>query len=182
MMVKLDKMLESRDVQVFNVLQTQGIKMPYFAFRWLSLMLSQEFSLPDVLSLWDALLTDQTRCDLLMDVCLAMVFLVRDNISTNDFASNMKMLQNYPPIDVFGAHTLVTYGTFLHIQCVADLFHLRLALLLLHIATLLFVRSAALVLMGCHGLVLSVTVPVRLLGHVRCIHDLRQQYHSQASK
>merc|ERR1719209_1610718 len=85
-------------------------------------------------------------------------------------------------IIMFGAHTLVTYRAFLHIQCVADLFHLRLALLLLHSATLLFVRSAALVLMGCHGLVLSVTVPVRLLGHVRCIHDLRQQYHSQASK
>ena len=30
-------------------------------FRWLSLMLSQEFSLPDVLTLWDALLTDDSR-------------------------------------------------------------------------------------------------------------------------
>ena len=59
----------------------QGIKMQYFAFRWLSLLLSQvfepllkqiqkseiilfwlqEFPLPDVLSLWDALLTDETR-------------------------------------------------------------------------------------------------------------------------
>merc|ERR1719228_204181 len=71
-----------------------------FAFRWLSLLLSQEFDLPDVLSLWDALLTDQTRSDLLIQTCTAMVFLVRDNISNNDFASNMKMLQNYPPIDV----------------------------------------------------------------------------------
>jgi len=100
MMVKLDKMLESRDVQVFNVLQTQGIKMPYFAFRWLSLMLSQEFSLPDVLSLWDALLTDQTRCDLLMDVCLAMLKIIRKDLLSNDFATNMKLLQNYPGIDV----------------------------------------------------------------------------------
>jgi len=100
MMVKLDKMLESRDVQVFNVLQTQGIKMPYFAFRWLSLMLSQEFSLPDVLSLWDALLTDQTRCDLLMDVCLAMLKIIRKELLSNDFATNMKLLQNYPGIDV----------------------------------------------------------------------------------
>ena len=31
--VKLDKMLESKDSAVHNVLQTQGIKMPYFAFR-----------------------------------------------------------------------------------------------------------------------------------------------------
>eukprot|EP00088_Acartia_fossae_P024788 TRINITY_DN2566_c0_g1_i2.p1 TRINITY_DN2566_c0_g1~~TRINITY_DN2566_c0_g1_i2.p1 ORF type:complete len:385 (-),score=51.57 TRINITY_DN2566_c0_g1_i2:465-1619(-) len=100
LMVKLDKMLESKDYTVHNILLSQGIKMPYFAFRWLSLMLSQEFSLPDVLSLWDALLTDDTRCELLMDVCIAMLKLVRNDLIHNDFATNMKLLQNYPGIDV----------------------------------------------------------------------------------
>jgi len=100
LMVRLDKMLESADSAVHNVLLTQGIKMPYFAFRWLSLMLSQEFSLPDVLSLWDALLTDDTRCDLLMDVCIAMLKLIRNELLKNDFATNMKLLQNYPGIDI----------------------------------------------------------------------------------
>merc|ERR1712215_425623 len=98
-MVKLNNRLREVDQVSANVLADQGIKMQYFAFRWLSLLLSQEFALPDVLSLWDALLTDPTRSDLLIQTCSAMVFLVRDNISTNDFASNMKMLQNYPPID-----------------------------------------------------------------------------------
>jgi len=99
-MARLRERLEEVDHVSANVLDDQGIKMQYFAFRWLSLLLSQEFDLPDVLSLWDALLTDQTRSDLLIQTCTAMVFLVRDNISNNDFASNMKMLQNYPPIDV----------------------------------------------------------------------------------
>ena len=49
------------DLMVGKQLDNQGIKMQYFAFRWLSLMLSQEFSLPDVLTLWDALLTDDSR-------------------------------------------------------------------------------------------------------------------------
>ena len=49
------------DLLVGKQLDNQGIKMQYFAFRWLSLMLSQEFSLPDVLTLWDALLTDDSR-------------------------------------------------------------------------------------------------------------------------
>ena len=56
-------------------------------------MLSQEFSLPDVLTLWDALLTDETRTQLLTNVCTAMITLVRDSLLQNDFASNMKMLQ-----------------------------------------------------------------------------------------
>jgi len=99
-MARLADRLREVDQVSADILNEQGIKMQYFAFRWLSLLLSQEFPLPDVLSLWDALLTDQTRSDLLIQTCAAMVFLVRDNISTNDFASNMKMLQNYPPIDV----------------------------------------------------------------------------------
>ena len=52
------------DLMVGKQLDNQGIKMQYFAFRWLSLMLSQEFSLPDVLTLWDALLTDDSRYSL----------------------------------------------------------------------------------------------------------------------
>jgi len=100
MMVRLNNRLTEVDQAVASKLEDQGIKMQYFAFRWLSLLLSQEFDLPDVLSLWDALLTDDTRSNLLINVCTAMLFLVRDNLLNNDFASNMKMLQNYPLIDM----------------------------------------------------------------------------------
>jgi len=100
MMLRLHSELERTDTAVFNVFEAQGIKMQYFAFRWLSLMLSQEFPLPDVLTLWDALLTDDTRCDMLIEVCLGMLRLVRSQLQTNDFASNVKLLQNYPEMDV----------------------------------------------------------------------------------
>jgi len=100
MMTRLNTRLESIDMAVANQLHQQGIKMQYFAFRWLSLMLSQEFSLPDVLTLWDALLTDDSRTSLLINVCTSMLYLIRDSLLQNDFASNMKMLQNYPEIDM----------------------------------------------------------------------------------
>jgi len=100
MMIRLNNRLSEVDQAVATVLQDQGIKMQYFAFRWLSLLLSQEFSLPDVLRLWDALLTDDTRSNLLINVCTSMLFLVRDNLLNNDFACNMKMLQNYPLMDM----------------------------------------------------------------------------------
>eukprot|EP00090_Calanus_glacialis_P008736 TRINITY_DN17098_c0_g1_i1.p1 TRINITY_DN17098_c0_g1~~TRINITY_DN17098_c0_g1_i1.p1 ORF type:complete len:393 (-),score=158.68 TRINITY_DN17098_c0_g1_i1:174-1352(-) len=100
MMVRLNNRLSEVDQAVAIQLQEQGIKMQYFAFRWLTLLLSQEFALPDVLRLWDALLTDDTRSNLLINVCTSMLFLVRDNLLNNDFASNMKMLQNYPLMDM----------------------------------------------------------------------------------
>merc|ERR1719300_1961084 len=100
LMIKLNNRIEEVDQAVADQLQQQGIKMQYFAFRWLSLMLSQEFSLPDVLTLWDALLTDNSRTKLLINVCTSMLCLVRDSLLQNDFASNMKLLQNYPEIDM----------------------------------------------------------------------------------
>ena len=56
-------------------------------------MLSQEFALPDVLRIWDSVLSDETRSDFLIDVCTAMVLVIREDILTNDFAENMKLLQ-----------------------------------------------------------------------------------------
>ena len=68
--------------------------------RWLTLMLSQEFPLPEVLRIWDSLLADESRSNFLIDVCAAMVILVREQILTNEFPDNMKLLQNYPSMDV----------------------------------------------------------------------------------
>ena len=67
------------------------------SFRWLTLMLSQEFPLPDVLRIWDSLLSDETRSDFLIDVCTAMILVIRDEILINDFADNMKLLQVRTP-------------------------------------------------------------------------------------
>ena len=53
----------------------------------------QEFELPDVIRIWDSLLSDSSRRELLLSVCTAMVVLVRDDILRNEFPDNMKMLQ-----------------------------------------------------------------------------------------
>jgi len=88
------------DPEVKTVLDAQDIRPQYFSFRWLTLMLSQEFPLPEVLRIWDSLLADESRCHFLIDVCAAMILLVRDQILTNEFPDNMKLLQNYPTMDV----------------------------------------------------------------------------------
>jgi hypothetical protein len=96
MMTKLMSKLGGLDPEVKEVLDQQGIRPQYFSFRWLTLMLSQEFPLPEVLRIWDSLLADETRSRFLIDVCTAMILLVRQDIMTNEFPENMKLLQNYP--------------------------------------------------------------------------------------
>ena len=100
MMNKLSQLLEKKDIDVFNRLKDQGIFPQYYSFRWLTLMLSQEFPLPDVLRLWDSILSDESRFDYLTYVCCAMIVLVRDQLLENDFPNNVKLLQNFPSTDI----------------------------------------------------------------------------------
>lgn len=53
--------------------EEQNIKPQYFTFRWLTLLLSQEFLLPDVIRIWDTLFSDQDRFHFLILVCCAML-------------------------------------------------------------------------------------------------------------
>merc|ERR1719237_1744449 len=99
-MLRFYRKIKSIDAKVEARLVDQDIKPQYFAFRWLTLMLSQEFALPDVLRIWDSLLSDDTRCDLLIEVCVAMIMLVREKVMVQEFPENMKLLQNYPFTDV----------------------------------------------------------------------------------
>ena len=46
LMRKFDDCLKESDVTVWLKLQQQDIKPQYYAFRWLTLLLSQEFELP----------------------------------------------------------------------------------------------------------------------------------------
>jgi len=45
-MQKFEDTLKSADITVWLQLQNQEIKPQYYAFRWLTLLLSQEFELP----------------------------------------------------------------------------------------------------------------------------------------
>ncbi|XP_037933212.1 TBC1 domain family member 13 isoform X2 [Teleopsis dalmanni] len=99
-MTKLSNMVKQKDPEVFERLRHQELHPQYYSFRWLTLLLSQEFPLPDVVRIWDSVFSDEHRFDFLIRICCAMILIQRDLILENDFASNVKLLQNYPPIDI----------------------------------------------------------------------------------
>ena len=73
----------------------------FFAFRWITLLLTQEFAFPEALRIWDTLLSDpRGRADCLLRVCSALVLRARAPLLAGDFAANVKLLQRYPPCDV----------------------------------------------------------------------------------
>lgn len=59
---------------IFVILKEDKTLNPqYYSFRWLTLLLSQEFDLPDVLRLWDSLFSDPNRFEFLLYVCCGML-------------------------------------------------------------------------------------------------------------
>lgn len=83
-MTKLSCLLKEKDVEVWNRLRDQELYPQYYSFRWLTLMLSQEFPLPDVCRIWDSVFADENRFKFLVDVCCAMIMLVTDT-KLNEF-------------------------------------------------------------------------------------------------
>ncbi len=98
-----------------HLLGTNGVDPQFFAFRWLTLWLTQEFALPDAVRLWDGILGAEPEGGgaggesggrpawraALERVCVAMLVAVRGELLGGDFAANLKLLQHYPPsVDV----------------------------------------------------------------------------------
>jgi hypothetical protein len=100
MMSKLMQEVKSSCYEIWMRLHQQELCPQYYSFRWLTLLLSQEFPLPDVMRIWDSLFSDENRFDFLIHICCAMILLCKEQILSGDFAANVKLLQNFPSTDV----------------------------------------------------------------------------------
>eukprot|EP00002_Diphylleia_rotans_P031281 TRINITY_DN6496_c0_g1_i1.p1 TRINITY_DN6496_c0_g1~~TRINITY_DN6496_c0_g1_i1.p1 ORF type:complete len:498 (+),score=73.92 TRINITY_DN6496_c0_g1_i1:76-1569(+) len=89
----LRAILSTKDQEVSAHLEEIGMIPQYYSLRWLTLLLCQDFHLPEIIRLWDTLLADERRFDLLVYVCCAMMILVRDEILQSDFSNCLTMLQ-----------------------------------------------------------------------------------------
>ena len=78
-------------------LTRQGVTTTLYAMSWVTLMLSQEFRLPDVLRLWDSIFSQDAdqRIVFLLHICCAMVLRLKDELLVGDFSDNLQRLQAF---------------------------------------------------------------------------------------
>lgn len=96
LMNQLMSTLKETDSTLWYKLKEQDLKPQFYAFRWLTLLLSQEFPLPDVLRIWDSLFADDKRFSFLIKIGCAMLLLLKQDLLMGDFSHNMKLVQNFP--------------------------------------------------------------------------------------
>ncbi|KAI8997216.1 rab-GTPase-TBC domain-containing protein [Pilobolus umbonatus] len=107
-MCRMSQRLAWFDRPLFSDLSKKEIKEQYYAFRWITVLCSQEWDLPDVIRLWDSILADrgmqegqdEGRYEFLLDFSVAMLICIRQSLIHGDFTDNMRILQNYPIDDI----------------------------------------------------------------------------------
>ncbi|KAM7536176.1 hypothetical protein Aperf_G00000096358 [Anoplocephala perfoliata] len=111
-MERMMQLLGEFDIELLRHLNHLHLEPAHFAFRWITLILSREFLLPDVLILWDCILADKHRFDLLLYICCSMLMLVRTELFSCDFPAAIRLLQNYPYTDIrcIISHALKLYN------------------------------------------------------------------------
>ncbi|ANM60993.1 Ypt/Rab-GAP domain of gyp1p superfamily protein [Arabidopsis thaliana] len=99
---RLSQLVRKHDEELWRHLEiTTKVNPQFYAFRWITLLLTQEFSFFDSLHIWDALLSDpEGPLESLLGICCAMLVLVRRRLIAGDFTSNMKLLQHYPTTNI----------------------------------------------------------------------------------
>ena len=92
---ELNLFLKELDEELWIHLENNGVDPRFYSFRWLTLLLSQEYELPEVLRLWDSLFADPQRFLLLLFMCCSMIILVREKLLEGEFADILRILQHY---------------------------------------------------------------------------------------
>lgn len=110
----IQSLLAKADPEVAAHLSKIGVKMDFFALRWIMLLFAQEFDMPSTQILWDAIFSDQNpasrlfagstpsalRESLLVHyIAVAMIRKVRTALLDGDFADAMRCLKQYPPFE-----------------------------------------------------------------------------------
>ncbi|KAJ7980534.1 TBC1 domain family member protein [Quillaja saponaria] len=99
---RLSQLLKEKDEELWRHLEiTTKVNPQFYAFRWITLLLTQEFNFADSLHIWDTLLSDpEGPQETLLRVCCAMLILIRRRLLAGDFTANLKLLQKYPSTNI----------------------------------------------------------------------------------
>jgi hypothetical protein len=96
----LNLILKVLDREIHDHLKEEKVELQYFAFRWYTLFLTQEFEMPDILRIWDSILADDNKFEFLNMICLAIIKIKRNELLQSDFSGIMLTMQNLEKLDV----------------------------------------------------------------------------------
>lgn len=126
------------DPRLAGHLSRQGVEPSFYAFRWLTCLCAQEFSLPDVIRLWDTFLAllsggsgssggSGPALEFMVDFCCVLVLVQRERLLSTGFAGCLGALQRVghelpldPEMSEGGVDALCAQALHIHQRRLAD--------------------------------------------------------------
>eukprot|EP01135_Chromosphaera_perkinsii_P003704 Nk52_evm22s252 gene=Nk52_evmTU22s252 len=89
-------LLKKADQQLFNHLQKMNVEPQLYGLRWFRLMFAREFSIDNVLTLWDCMFAYGHSLKLMDFIALAMILSLKKDLLKGDNMTALKLLMNFP--------------------------------------------------------------------------------------
>ncbi|KAI1287300.1 TBC1 domain family member 5 [Halotydeus destructor] len=93
-----EQILRKRDVELFNFLHGLQVTPQIFGIRWMRLLFGREFSMQDLLVIWDAVFADSISFSLCDYIFVSMLIVIRKLLLASDYTQCMGYLMKYPNI------------------------------------------------------------------------------------
>ncbi|GIY67634.1 TBC1 domain family member 5 [Caerostris darwini] len=100
-----EQLLKLHDLELFLYFEQQEITPQIFGIRWLRLLFGREFTIHDLLIVWDAIFADSSTFQLVDYIFVAMLISIRDLLLQGDYASCLSHLMHFP--NVVDVHYIV---------------------------------------------------------------------------
>ncbi|GFQ72204.1 TBC1 domain family member 5, partial [Trichonephila clavata] len=107
-----EQLLKHHDTELFLYFEQMEITPQIFGIRWLRLLFGREFSIHDLLIIWDAIFADSNTFELVDHVFVAMLISIRELLLQGDYASCLNYLMHFP--NVVDVHYIVNLA--LHLR------------------------------------------------------------------
>lgn len=98
---EINNLLKIIDYELFLHLQKNKVKNEFYAFRWMTLLFTQDFEMPDILRLWDSIFSDPEIFEFLYLLILAPIIIKRKDILKEQMSGIMMVIQNMEDISIY---------------------------------------------------------------------------------
>lgn len=88
------RIVETKDLPLYEMMKKKDLFKTMFPLRWILLLFSAEYPIEKVVWLWDKILSDSYRFELLSYCAAAVIILMRNVIFSEDYDECMAILQN----------------------------------------------------------------------------------------
>lgn len=100
----LSKLIEYFDFNLYRHLKQENIELHFFAFKWITLLFTQDLEMPEILNVWDYLLCEEDILEFINLAILGILDSKSKEILETDFSGIMMILQSK---EIFNAKTII---------------------------------------------------------------------------